>query len=337
MKLQNNIALKPYNSFACEEIASFFTSVTTREDLIEAIEWAKDNNQPYMILGSGTNLLFTKQFDGLIIKMELNGIQKLQETSSEIILKVGAGENWSYFVSYCVQKSWGGLENLSLIPGTVGAAPIKNMSAYGVEVSAHILAIDTFDTKNKVWTTLTKQDCSFSDRSSIFYQEANRYIICAVHFKLYKQPLLRTDYGAIKSVLYDRGISNPSVTSIADAVIYLRLKQWPDPKKLGNAGQFFKNPVISKDQYDLLRHSFPSLMAYPIHDHTYKIDASWLIEACGWKGVTRDLVRCDQNQLMVIVNEGATKGMTILNFSEAIKQSVLVQFGLTLESAINIV
>ena len=169
MKLQNNIALKPYNSFACEEIASFFTSVTTREDLIEAIEWAKDNDQPYMILGSGTNLLFTKQFDGLIIKMELNGIQKLQETSSEIILKVGAGENWSYFVSYCVQKSWGGLENLSLIPGTVGAAPIKNMSAYGVEVSAHILAIDTFDTKNKVWTTLTKQDCSFSDRSSIFY------------------------------------------------------------------------------------------------------------------------------------------------------------------------
>lgn len=337
MKLQKNIALKPYHSFACEEIARFFTLVTTREGLKEAIEWAKDNGQPYLILGYGTNILFTKQFDGLVIKMELNGIQKLQETSSEVLLKVGAGENWSHFVSYCVQKSWGGLENLSLIPGTVGAAPIKNIGAYGVEVGAHIVSVDAFDTKKHEWITLNQYDCAFVYGSSVFNQDTKRYIICAVQFKLSKQPLLRTEFGAIKSVLHERGITNPSVESIAGAVIYLRLSQWPDPKKLGNAGHFFKNPMISKDQYDLLRHSFPSISAYPINDEEYKIEAEWLIEACGWKGVNRDQVCCDQNQLMVIVNKGATKGKTIFDFSEAIKQSVLNKFGVTLESAISIV
>jgi UDP-N-acetylmuramate dehydrogenase len=336
MKLQQNISLKPYHSFACEEIAAFFTIVTTKDALMEALEWAKDNDQTYLILGAGTNILFTKQFDGLVIKMELNGIQKLQETSSDIILKVGAGENWSHFVSYCVQKSWGGLENLSLIPGTVGAAPIKNIGAYGVEVGEHIVSVDAFDTIKYEWVTLTKQDCAFSDGASIFNQEANRYIICTVQFKLSKQPLLRTDYGDVKAVLHERGISSPSVESIADAVIFLRLNQWPDPKKLGNAGQFFKNPTITTTQYNHLILQFPSLMAYPIHDHTYKIDAGWLIEACGWKGVTKNQVGSYQDQVLVIVNYGATKGQTILDFSEAIIQSVLVQFGVNLETAISI-
>ena len=337
MKLQENIALKPYHSFACQEIASFFTSVTTRDDLMEAIQWAKDNVRPYLILGAGTNILFTKQYDGLVIKMELHGIQKIQETSSEIILKVGAGENWSHFVSYCVQKSWGGLENLSLIPGTVGAAPIKNIGAYGVEVGEHIVSVDAFDTIKNEWVKLNQQDCAFVYSSSIFHLELNRYIICAVQFKLSKQPLLRTEFGAIKSVLHERGIANPSVESIAGAVIYLRLNQWPDPKKLSNTGHFFKNPTITTNQYDHLILQFPTMMAYPISDHTYKIDAGWLIEACGWKGVDRDQVYCDQKQLTVIVNKGATKGQTILDFSEAVKQSVLNKFGVTLESAISIV
>jgi UDP-N-acetylmuramate dehydrogenase len=336
MKLQKNIALKTYHSFGCEEFARFFVLVSTKEALIEAIDWAKDNSQPYILLGYGTNILFTRQFNGLVIKMELLGIQKLQETSSEVLLKVGAGENWSHFVSYCVQKSWGGLENLSLIPGSVGAAPIKNMSAFGVEVSEHIVAIDAFDTQKNAWVTFSQQDCAFGYESSIFKQEANRYIICTVHFKLSKQPLLRTEYGAIKAVLHQRGIANPSVESIAGAVIYLRLSQWPDPKKLGNAGHFFTNPMISKDHYDQLKQAFPSISAYPINDQQYKIEAEWLIEACGWKGVARDQVRCDQDQLMIIVNEGASKGMTILNFSEAIMQSVLNKFDVKLESAINI-
>jgi UDP-N-acetylmuramate dehydrogenase len=337
MKLQKNISLKPYHSFACEEIASLFTSVDTKDALIEAIDWANNNNQPYLILGSGTNILFTKQFNGLVIKMEITGIQKLQETSSEILLQVGAGENWTHFVSYCVQKSWGGLENLSLIPGSVGAAPIKNISAYGVEVGEHIVSVDAFDTIKKQWVTITQQDCAFGYRTSIFKKEVNRYIVCAVQFKLSKQPLLRTDFGAIKSVLHDRGIINPSVESIASAVINIRSNQWPDSKKIANAGSFFNNPSITTTQFDHLILQFPSLKAYPIDDHTYKIDAGWLIEASGWKGVTKNHVGFYQDQAMVIVNYSATKGQTILNFSEEIMQSVLIKFGVNLESAISIV
>jgi UDP-N-acetylmuramate dehydrogenase len=336
MKLQENIALKQYHSFACEEIARFFTSVSTKEALMEAIKWTKENKQSYLILGSGTNILFTQQFNGLVIKMEFIGIQKIQETSSELLLQVGAGENWSHFVSYCVQKSWGGLENLSLIPGSVGVAPIQNIGAYGVEVSEHIVSVEAFDTIKNEWVTIPQQDCAFGYRSSIFKKEANRYIVCAVQFKLSKQPLLRTDYGGIKAVLHARGISNPSVESIAGAVTYIRLNQWPDPKKLGNAGNFFYNPMITTTQYDQLILQFPSLMAYPIDDHTYKIAAAWLIEACGWIGVTKDEVACYKDQVLVIVNYGATKGKTILDFSEAIIQSVQMKFGIELERAINI-
>jgi len=336
MKLQKNIALKPYHSFACEEIASFFTSVSTKEDLMDAIEWASKNNQPYLIIGYGTNILFTKQFDGLVIKMALLGIQKIQETSSEVILKVGAGENWSHFVSYCVQKSWGGLENLSLIPGSVGVAPILNIAAYGVEVEEHIMSVDAYDTVKHEWITIPKQDCAFGYRTSIFKKETNRFIVSAVKFKLSKQPLLRTDYGSIKAVLHDKGISNPSVESISDAVIYIRSKVLPDAKKMGNAGNFFKNPTITKNQYDQLILQFPSLMAYPINDHTYKIAAGWLIEACKWEGVTRNQVGCYKDQIQVIVNYGAKKGKTILEFSEAIIESVKEKFGVLLESEINI-
>jgi UDP-N-acetylmuramate dehydrogenase len=336
MKLQQNIALKPYHSFACEEIAHFFTTVSTKEALVEAIDWANEKKQPHLILGSATNILFTQQFNGLVIKMEITGIQKLQETSSELLLEVGAGENWSHFVSYCVQKSWGGIENLSLIPGSVGVAPIQNISAYGVEVSEHIVCVEAFDTIKHAWVSLPKQDCAFGYRTSIFKKEPNRYIVAAVQFKLSKQPLLRTDYGAIKSVLHAKGISNPSVESIANSVIYLRSNQWPDPKIVGNAGHFFKNPMISTTQYDQLMIQFPTLMAYPINDHTYKIAAGWLIEACGWKGVTKDHVGCYKDQVLVIVNDGATKGKTILDFSEEIIQSVQEKFGITLECAIRI-
>jgi UDP-N-acetylmuramate dehydrogenase len=336
MKLQKNIALKPYHSFACEEMASYFTSVATKDDLLEAIHWASENKQPYCILGAGSNILFTKQFNGLVIKINFTGIQKLQETASDLLLQVGAGENWSHFVSYCVHKSWGGLENLSLIPGSVGASPILNIGAYGVEVGAHIVSVDAFDTLKNEWVNIPQHECAFGYRTSIFKKEANRFIICSVQFKLSKQPILRTDYGAIKSVLHTRGISNPSVESIANAVIYIRSNQWPDPKKLGNAGSFFKNPTITKNQYDLLMLQFPTLMAYPINDDTYKIAAGWLLEACGWKDSPKGQVGCYKDQVLVLVNYGAANGKTILDFSEAIIESVKVKFGIELEKAINI-
>lgn len=336
MKLQENISLKPYHSFACEETTAFFIKVQTKEVLLEAINWANENKMPFLILGAGTNILFTKHYNGLVIKLELTGIQKIQETASDIILQVGAGENWSHFVSYCVQKSWGGLENLSLIPGTVGAAPIQNISAYGVEVCEHILNIQAFDTIENNWTTIAKDNCAFGYRDSIFKQDPTRYIVTAVQFILSKQPRLRTEYGAIKSVLHERGIHNPSVESIASAVAYLRSNKLPDPKKLGNAGSFFKNPTISTVEYERLILQFPTLMAYPIDDHNYKIAAGWLIEACGWKGVVKDNVGCYKDQVLVIVNYGANSGKVILEFSEAIEQSVQNKFGIFLEREVSI-
>lgn len=336
MKLQKNISLKSYHSFACEETAAYFLTIQTKDALIEAINWAKENDQPYLVLGAGSNILFTKHFDGLVLKMEITGIQKIQETASNVLLQVGAGENWSHFVSYCVHKSWGGLENLSLIPGTVGAAPIQNIGAYGVEVGEHILSVNAFDTLKNEWVTIAQHDCAFGYRESIFKKETNRYIVCSVQFKLSKQPMLRTDYGAIKAVLHQRGIRNPSIESIASAVTYIRSNKLPDPKKLGNAGSFFKNPIITKSQYDQLILAFPDLIAYPINDHHYKIAAGWLIEACGWKGVTKDQVGCYKDQALVIVNYGATKGRTIFDFSEAIIQSVQNKFGVVLEREVNI-
>jgi len=336
MKLQENISLKPYHSFACEEFAAYFTIAQTKEALIEALTWARENNQPYFILGGGTNTLFTKKFEGLVIKIEILGIQKTQETASEITIQVGAGENWSHLVSYCVQKSWGGLENLSLIPGTVGAAPIQNIGAYGVEVGEYITKVFAYDTIQNDWTIISKENCAFSYRESVFKKEPLRYIVVGVQFKLFKQPTLRTDYGAIKSVLHDRGIANPSVESIAAAIAFIRSTSLPDPKKLGNAGSFFKNPIITKSQYDQLVLDFPDLIAYPINDHYYKIDAGWLIEACGWKTITKDQVGCYKDQGLIIVNYGNNKGKAILDFSEEIVQSVLNKFGIELALEVNI-
>ncbi len=337
MEIQKNISLKPYHSFACDEIASFFTIVKSKEALVEALIWAKDNQLAYLVLGSGSNVLFIKQFEGLVIKMEISGIQKVVETASEVQLQVGAGENWTHFVSYCVQKSWCGLENLSLIPGTVGAAPIQNIGAYGVEVGEHIISVNVYDTENNKWLIFTNAECKFGYRDSIFKKEANRFIVYSVLFKLSKQPILRTDYGAIKAVLHEKGISNPSIESISNAVIYIRSSKLPDPKKLSNAGSFFKNPMITKAQYDQLIIQYPSLIAFPINDTTYKIAAGWLIEACGWKGMIQNQVGCYKDQALVIVNYGATSGKAINDFSEAIIQSVEQKFGIILEREVNIV
>jgi UDP-N-acetylmuramate dehydrogenase len=336
MPIQENISLQPYHSFACEEFTNFFTIIQNEASLTQAIQWAKTNKQPFLAVGAGTHLLFTKTFKGLVLKIALTGIQKLKESSSEIILSVGAGENWSHLVSYCVQKSWGGLENLSFIPGTVGAAPILNISAYGVTVSEHIISVTAYDTVDQKLIDIPNLDCAFGYKESLFLHEAGRYIVCSVKFKLSKQPLLRTDYGAIKAVLHDRGIKNPSVESISNAILYLRSIKFPDSKKINNAGFFFKKPMITKAVFHQLIHLFPNMMAYPIHDETYKIDVDWLITACGWNDMQKNGVGCYKDCPQILVNHHATKGKTIYDFSEEIIISVKEKFGIILERAVNI-
>ncbi len=337
MLIQENIPLSSYNSFRCEAKASYFCAVKRKDEIDESISWCKHQNKPFLILGGGSNILFTNDFDGLVIKMEIKGIKLLNETSTDVLISVGAGENWHLLVKYCVQKGWGGIENLSLIPGTVGAAPIQNIGAYGVEAKDSIQKIIAFDTKSNQWITLNNEACHFDYRNSIFKQEKNRYIISEVHFLLQKQPNLRTDYGAIRDVLHKKQIKQASIQDISDAIIEIRSEKLPDPAVLGNAGSFFKNPTVSQAQYNQLKESHPNLVAFPISNSEYKIAAGWLIEQAGWKGKKHGPVGCYEKQALVIVNYDHATGKEILNFSESIIQSVNNMFGIQLEREVNIV
>lgn len=336
MNIQQHISLQPYNSFHCVSYASHFAVLSETNELIEALDWCSKNQKPFLIIGGGSNMLFTKNIDALVLKMEVKGIQKINETSSEVYLNVGAGENWHHFVSYTIQKSWGGIENLSLIPGTVGAAPIQNIGAYGVEAKDSITSVTAYDTQEKKWVTLSNQECAFEYRNSIFKKEKNRYIIWNVTFCLQKQPQLHIEYGAIREKLHEKQIKHPSLASIAQAVIQIRTEKLPDPNILGNAGSFFKNPIVSKSQLEQLKSEYPNLVAYPISDQTYKLAAGWLIENAGWKGKRNGAVRCYEKQALVIVNEGTATGKEIFDFSEAIIHSIKEKFGVTIEREVNV-
>ena len=337
MIVTKNVPLQPYHTFACKVNARYFTKITSTTDVEAVTQWSKINALPLLIIGAGSNLLFTKEVNALVARMEIMGIKKIEETPTYVQLSVGAGENWHHFVSYCVQKSWGGLENLSLIPGTVGASPIQNIGAYGVEAQELIRAVTAYDTFNDQWVTLTKQDCAFEYRSSIFKKEKNRYIITAVLFQLQKQPQFRTDYGAIREVLHDKGIKHPNLEAISNAVIQIRTSKLPDLKKLGNAGSFFKNPTISKEQAETLKANFPNIVAYPISDEAYKVSAEWLLLACNWNCRQIGSVGCYEKQALVIVNYGEAAGKEIFDFSEAIIESIKEKFDITLEREVEVI
>jgi UDP-N-acetylmuramate dehydrogenase len=336
MNPEKYISLKAYHFFASDEKAHFFSRISNANDIDELVNWSALNKMPFLILGSGSNVLFTKDFKGIVAKMEIKGIQKINETPSEVTLKVGAGENWHHFVSYCVQKGWGGLENLSLIPGTVGASPIQNIGAYGVEVQECIQEINVFETSTHQWIKLSNKDCDFGYRTSIFKKYPNRFIITHVQFVLQKQPKLKTDYGAIREVLHDKGIKNPSLADVAAGVTQIRTSKYPDPKIIANAGSFFKNPNVSLEKYKMLEKAFPNLIAHPISDTNYKIAAGWLIEFCGWKGIRKGNVGCYEKQALVIVSYGIASGQEVFDFSEEIIKDVRDKFDIVLEREVNI-
>jgi UDP-N-acetylmuramate dehydrogenase len=336
MNPEKYISLKSYHFFASDEKAHFFSRISNANDIDELVNWSALNKMPFLILGSGSNVLFTKDFKGIVAKMEIKGIQKINETPSEVTLKVGAGENWHHFVSYCVQKGWGGLENLSLIPGTVGASPIQNIGAYGVEVQECIQEINAFETSTHQWIKLSNKDCDFGYHTSIFKKYPNRFIITHVQFVLQKQPKLKTDYGAIREILHDKGIKNPSLADVAAGVTQIRTCKFPDPKIVANAGSFFKNPIVSLEKYKLLEKTFPILIAHPISDTNYKIAAGWLIEHCGWKGIRKGNVGCYKNQALVIVSYEIASGQEVFDFSEEIIKDVKNKFDIVLEREVNV-
>lgn len=301
--MQENFSLKPFNTFGVEAKAKYFVEVNTAEELIETLKLSHTQTLPLLFLGGGSNILFTKDLDGLAIQLNLKGISEEFLNENEVLVTAKAGENWHEFVMYCLHKNYGGLENLSLIPGNVGTSPMQNIGAYGTEIKDHFVSCKVLNLQTLEVEIFDLEKCRFGYRDSIFKQEGkNQYVILEVSFKLTTQNhTIKTEYGAIKSELENLGIINPTIQDVSKAVINIRQSKLPDPKKIGNAGSFFKNPTIPLAQFEDLKLKFENIQGYP-NGNFVKVPAGWLIEQCGWKGKQIGNVASHQLQSLVIIN-----------------------------------
>lgn len=336
MNLEYDISLKPYNTFGIDARAKAFTRFTNLDELQEAL--SHPLAKTHLVLGGGSNILFTQDFDGLVMKNELHGIEKINEDNDHLYLRAAAGENWHRFVMHCVDRNYAGLENLSLIPGNVGASPMQNIGAYGVEIKDCFHELEAFHIGDKTVVTFSARDCEFGYRESVFKRKyRDRFVILNVTYRLNKNPRFNTSYGAIEQELEHMGVTSLSVKAISDAVINIRSSKLPDPKDIGNAGSFFKNPTIPKAELQRLQSINPAIPFYPVDDTHIKIPAGWLIEQLGWKGQRRGDAGCHAKQALVLVNYGNASGKDIYNLSEEILKSVENRFGITLEREVNII
>jgi UDP-N-acetylmuramate dehydrogenase len=338
--INKNISLLPFNTFHFDCLAGHFTILQSEEDIQHIIQQGLLKDNQAIILGGGSNILLTKDLpQHLIIKNEIKGIQILQETSSYVLVEAGAGENWHDFVMHCIENDWGGLENLSLIPGTVGAAPMQNIGAYGVEIKDCLAFVKAIDKQSGEEKLFSKEQCNFGYRESIFKKEAkDQYIITRVAFQLTKNNhQFRVTYGVIQQVLSEMKISNLTLRAVSDAVISIRKSKLPDPAVLGNAGSFFKNPEIDIQQYKQLQNLFPNIPSFPINEHMVKIPAAWLIEQCGWKGKKVGNVGVHAHQALVLIHYGNGKGEDVLMLAKQIQQSVMNTFTITLQMEVNVI
>lgn len=337
--MQENFSLKPYNTFSVDAKAKYFIEINSIEALKDALTFSKEKSLPLLFLGGGSNILLTKDFDGLAIKLNLKGISEETLNEHEILVTAKAGENWHEFVMHCLKKNYGGLENLSLIPGNVGTSPMQNIGAYGTEIKDVFVSCKVLDLENLELKTFNLEDCRFGYRDSIFKQEGKgRYVILEVTFKLtQKDHHIKTEYGAIKAELENLGIAQPTIQDVSQAVINIRQSKLPDPNIIGNAGSFFKNPTIPLAQFETLQQKFDNIQGYP-NGNVVKVPAGWLIEQCGWKGKQIGNVASHKLQSLVIINAtGAATGKEIFDFSTEIINSVKEKFGIELEREVNII
>lgn len=338
MQIKKNIDLKPFNTFQIEHKAKFFAVLENENDLPEILEFAKKNHLELLILGGGSNILLTKDFEGLVILNKILGLKIIQEDENEILISVGAGEIWHDLVLFCVENNWGGIENLALIPGTVGAAPMQNIGAYGVEIQSVFHSLEGFNLESNSTETYYKKYCDFNYRSSIFKTKLkNKFIITKVNFILRKKPKLSLEYGAIQDKLTEQNIINPSIKEVAKIVCSIRESKLPDPKKIGNAGSFFKNPIISKEHFEIIKTNYNDLKGYFINKNEIKISAAWLIEKCNWKGKIIGNTGTYKNHSLVLVNHGNAKGKEIWNLALEIQKSVESKFNILLTPEVNII
>lgn len=338
IQIQENIDLKPYNTFGFSAKARRFAVIRSEDDLLRLMQLPIFQETKHFILGGGSNVLFASDYDGLIIKVELKGIEAVKETKTHISVKIGAGENWHDVVRHCVNKNWGGIENLSLIPGTAGAAPVQNIGAYGIELShvaEEVSGIEITDSKKFVFNNA---QCMFGYRESIFKESKEKYFfISSITLSLTKENhVLHTDYGAIRQHLEERKITSPSIQDISSAVTTIRKSKLPDPSIMGNAGSFFKNPTISLEQLEKIKTENSAVTSYPAANQSVKISAGWLIEQCGWKGKRVGNVGVHPQSALVLVSYENGKGEEILDLAKQIQHDVKMKFNIALTPEVNI-
>jgi len=337
MQIQKNISIKQFNTFGVDVKANLFVELKNENFLNELFSSVNEIPNRF-ILGGGSNVLFTKDFNGIIIKNLLPGIEKIGEDNNFVFIKTGAGVNWHKLVEYSIKNNYWGIENLSLIPGTVGAAPIQNIGAYGQELKNVFLQLETFDLQNNQFKTFAKDECKFGYRDSIFKNEfKNRFLITSVTLKLSKKEDPILTYQPVKEEIDRLKINKPSISQISNIICNIRRSKLPDPNKLGNAGSFFKNPEITEKKYLALKKANNDIKGFKTENNKYKISAGWLIEKCGWKGKRVGDVSSFEKQALVLVNVGKATGKDILDFAESIKEIVKVKFGIELKEEINIV
>jgi UDP-N-acetylmuramate dehydrogenase len=346
--IEENIDLTNLNTFRISAKARFFSRFSSASELTEVLHSIKNKNEtrnlPLFILGGGSNILFLKDYEGVVLKNEIRGIEVVHEDIDHVYVKVGAGENWNDFVLHCIKHGLAGVENLSLIPGNVGASPMQNIGAYGVEIREVFESLSAFHIRDQQIVTFTVNDCRFGYRESIFKnQYRNEFVILEVIYRLNKRPVFHTSYGAVQQELEKMGVKELSIASISQAVINIRSSKLPDPTVIGNAGSFFKNPQLSHVEFDGLNKSlqlnkrYASMPTFPGEGGSIKIPAAWLIEQSGWKGYRRGDAGCHGKQPLVLVNYGNATGDEIYQLSEEILQSVKSKFGITLEREVNVV
>ncbi|HVM88342.1 MAG TPA: UDP-N-acetylmuramate dehydrogenase [Puia sp.] len=336
MKILQNISLKPFNTFGIDVRAKYFCQFDNTDELSEIL--LNNSEDSKLVLGGGSNVLFIKDIDGIVLKNEIKGIELIKEDAQYVYIKAGAGENWNRFVQYTLQRNWQGLENLSLIPGNVGAAPMQNIGAYGAEIKDFFYELEAFHLQEKKIFAFSLNDCAFSYRESVFKTKLkNKFVILNVTLRLNKSPKFNTSYGAINEELDQMGVTELTAQKISLAVMNIRRSKLPDPAEIGNAGSFFKNPSVDIAEFDELKKKFPAIIGHKNINGTVKLAAGWLIEQCGWKGFRRGDAGCHSQQALVLVNYGKATGKEIYDLSEEILQSVRKKFGVKLEREVNVI
>ncbi|MEO9569830.1 MAG: UDP-N-acetylmuramate dehydrogenase [Polaribacter sp.] len=335
MKIENNISLKQYNTFGIDVTAKRFVSIDSVYQLQQLLKIEKD----IFLISGGSNMLLTKDIEKLVVHINIKGISIDRENKNDIYITVNAGENWHDFVLWCVSENYGGIENLSLIPGNVGTCPIQNIGAYGVEVKDTITKVEALDIETGKLVQFSNTECNFGYRNSIFKNEAKgKYILTSVSFQLTKtKHNLNSSYGAIEAELTSKNITNPSLKNISEAVIAIRESKLPDPKKIGNSGSFFKNPVIAKSQFLELQKEYPNVPSYIVSDTEIKVPAGWLIEQAGFKGKRFGNYGVHEKQALVLVNYEHATGEEIYQLAEKIKETIFKKFRISLEIEVNII